>query len=199
MNNNFIYDAGMYVLRSTLHSRYLMDDTWVARLGPRDKHLVNPYRPSGSPMSAYRVARVEAFLEAHAGKYAEYLVFRAKHSNVLTAEAEWQEHEILEWAWRARIEHRPWPDDLWQTCRAHLESLCLSGLPVPVPEVSMERIHGMLRHEYTNYEALLADTNGTVGAPDACAILKQRANSELAARLYAYGMSVSNTADRIAV
>ena len=198
MNYGHIQNEGAYIYRSTLHSRYLMDDTWIARLGPRDKQVPNPYHPSGQPASAYRVARVEAFLEAHAGQYAEHLVSQAKNTTPLTAEAEWREQETLEWAEGAWIEHRPWPDDLWQTCSTHLEAIHRSGLLIAVPEVTPRRIQSMLRHEYSNYEYLLAQTDGKVGASGACAILKRCANSEIAARLFVCGMNVSDTTDCVA-
>lgn len=191
--------SGAFVYRSTLHSRYLLDDKWIARLGPRDRQVPNPYHPSCPPTSMYRVARVEAFLESHARQYADYIVSRAKHTLPLNADDEKREQETFDWAWVVKIEHRTWPDDLWQTCRTHLQSVYRSGLLIPVPEVTARRIQSMLRHEYSNYEYLLAQTDGKTGAPDACAVLKRRANSEIAKRLYACGVSVSDIADRIAV
>ena len=177
----------------------MMSDTWIARLGPRDKQVPNPYHLSGPPSSLYSVARVESFLEAYAKEFAQYLVCRAKRSNAMTAVAETKRQELLEWARSVKIEHHPWPDDLWKTCQSHLVALHRCGLMRSVPDASPRHILNMLRHAYTNYETLLADTDGKIGAPEAYGTIKRRANSELAARLYAYGMSVSNAADRIAV
>ena len=143
----------------------------------------------------YRVARVEAFLETYARQYAEYIVSRAKHIVSLTADAECREQETSDWAWVVKIEHRLWPDDLWQTCRTHLESVYRSRLLIPVPEVTARCIQSMLRHEYSNYEYLLAQTDGKAGASDACAVLKRRANREIAKRLLVCGMSVWDGTD----
>ena len=199
MNNTNHAERTAYVYCSTLKSRYLMNDKWIARLGPRDKQVPNPHYRTGPPASLYSVARVEAFLETYSKEFADYLVCRAKRSNVMTAVAESKRKELLEWARSVEIEHHPWPEDLWQTCQYHLELLYRCSMLRGVPDASPRHILNMLRHAYTDYEQLLADTDGKVGASEAYAIIKGRANGEIAARLYACGISVSDTADRIAV
>ena len=192
MNNLNHREQAAYVYRSTLKSRYLIDETWIARLGPRDKQVPNPHYLSGPPASLYRVARVETFLDAHAKEFLQYLGRRAKRSNAMTAVAETKRQELREWARSVEIEHYPWPENLWQVCQAHLEALYRCGLMSGVPDASPRHILNMLRHAYTNYETLLADTDGKVGASEAYSVIKQRVNREIGARLFACGISVSD-------
>ena len=200
MNNiNQYRERTAYVYRSTLKSRYMMNDTWIARLGPRDKQVPNPHYQSGPPASLYSVARVESFLEICAKEFAQYLLGRDKRSNALTAFAETKRQELLEWARSVKIEHHPWPEDLWKTCQIHLEALQRCGLMRGVPDVSPRHILNILRHAYTNYETLLADTDGKVGACEAYTVITQRVNSEITARLFVYGMSVGDTTDHVAM
>jgi hypothetical protein len=199
MNNiNQYREQAAYVYRSTLKSRYLMNEKWIARFGPSDKQVPNPHHRFGPPASLYSVARVEEFLDVYAREYAEHLVVRAKRSIVMTAVAETKRQELLEWARNVKIEHDPWPTDLWETCQCHLASLYRNSVLRRVPEVSPRHILNMLRHAHTNYETLLDDTNGKTGAAFTYTFIKGCINAEIATRLYACGINVSETGHRVA-
>ena len=191
MNNiNQYRERTAYVYRSTLKSRYMMNDTWIARLGPRDKEVPNPHHRSGPPASLYRVARVEAFLETHTEEFADHLARRAKRAATMNAVAEMKRRELLDWAESVEIQHFSWPDDLSRACGRHLQALFMAGMAHGVPDVTPRTILNMLRHAYTDYESLLAQTDGKVGVDEAYGIIKRRINGELTVPLLNRGISL---------
>ena len=197
MNNTQNRDGADYIYASTVKSRYGLNDAWIKRLGPPDKQVVNLHYPSGPPASLYRVARVEEFLDANGAEFASYLVRRSIRSAAMTAVAESKRREMLDWAESVEIQHFPWPDDLCGACERHLEALWRCGMASGVPDVTPRRILNMLRHAFTNYEHLLAQTDGKVGAGEAYGIIKRRINDEIVARLLARGICVESEADRV--
>ena len=191
MNNiNQYRERTAYVYQSTLKSRYMMNDTWIARLGPRDKEVPNPHHRSGPPASLYRVARVEAFLETHTEEFADHLARRAKRAATMNAVAEMKRRELLDWAESVEIQHFSWPDDLSRACGRHLQALFMAGMAHGVPDVTPRTILNMLRHAYTDYESLFAQTDGEVGAGEAYGIIKRRINGELTVPLLNRGISL---------
>ena len=190
MNNPNHRRQEAYVYRSTLNIRYMMNDTWIARLGPRDKEVPNPHHRSGPPASLYRVARVEAFLETYADEFADHLARRAKRAATMNAVAEMKRRELLDWAESVEIQHFSWPDDLSRACGRHLQALFMAGMAHGVPDVTPRTILNMLRHACTDYESLLAQADGKVGAGEAYGIIKRRINGELTVPLLNRGISL---------
>ena len=192
MNNTQNRNGADYIYASTVRSRYRLSNAWMTRLGMPDRNVVNPHYRSGPPASLFCVARIEAFLEENVQEYTAHLARRARRSAAMTTVANSKRHELLDWAQSVEIQHHPWPNDLWASCERHLEAL-FGG----VPDVAPRHILNMLRHAYTNYEHLLAQTDGKVGAGEAYGIIKRRTNDEIAARLLTRGISVESEADRV--
>lgn len=68
-----------FITKSTLRSRYLLSDSWIAHLGKPDLIRENPHYPTWTPMRLYSRKRVEQFLADHAEEYANWMDERDRY------------------------------------------------------------------------------------------------------------------------
>ena len=167
-----------YMCASAISGSYGLSDRWMARLGEPDKTAYNYNHAGGRDKKLYLVARVEAFLEAHADEYAAAQQERAKRSAAARGASERAAAAQVEWARTVPITHEPWPSDLDAACREHLAGI---GMPGAAP--NERHILNMLRHVYTDYHGLLRQNAGRVGCWQAYSVVKERVNAEITERL----------------
>lgn len=185
-------DRAEYLMLTELKRDFGFSAGWITRLGEPDRTKPNPhYRTRGAPMQLWHRERVTAFIEAHRAEYDAWLVRRTRLSERAweraaplrqqKAEREARERaavaSLCDWAKTVPIHLRRFPDDLQRSCRINLEHHFEYDC-----EVTDRRIVNMLRHRHTNYEDLLALTDGKVGADAAHLILRTRVNRQVCDR-----------------
>lgn len=177
-----------FVYKSTLKSTYGLTDSWIKKLGAPDKTVPNPYYSSGPPASLYQIKRVEDFIDTHREAWLKLQELRVKRQKVGHAIADKKYQQTIEWAEMIPIEtFREWlPKNEKKLERAildqHTDFLIIRNRDNQPFTMTDNAKIAYLRHNHTNYEALLSELVGRVGTADAYIIIRSRCD-ELATQI----------------
>ena len=151
----------------------------------------------GARDKSYLIARVEEWCEANAGRLAEAQGERKKRSAQMTEVAQRRRDELIAWAEEVKVNVSAFsPDDLrdeaesWYIWRDY-ERRTVHGdgdgdyEPLDLGEGALI---AFVRHQYTNYEDLLAYLGQKPGCHEAYPVLKAQINEMVKAALREAGV-----------
>lgn len=167
-----------FAYKTTLKKTYGLTDSWIKRLGEPDKVVPNPHYRNGPPSSLYRRTRVEEFIEANQEEYDKLQAKRAKLRAASQRVADKKRQETLSWAESVGIEllEDKLPKTYNGLCRA-CEEKFLTFIPFSADfSLTNNAIVAYIRHNFTNYEALLSQAEGRTGVGEAYWVIKARVN-----------------------
>jgi len=183
-------DKQEYVNKDGLKNDYFFSDKWIALLGEPDKVVPNPRYRSGSPMQFWLESRVVDFIKDHDGEYQEHLRRRSVRSEASKLVCDRKRRETLDWAEDVGIRvHKASIKAISEdSSRFFMERGCYDR------DLGDRQILNQVRHDYTNYHALLEKLKGRIGRLEAYRILRRRVNEE-ACRKYGIPCTPENTGD----
>ncbi len=139
-------DTAEYIYKTTLKKEYGFTDAMIAHLGEPDKHVQNPHFRSGPRASLYRRDRVLAWIEQHQAMAAgaRHRLAQRNENRRLAMAAFWMHVDaVLE---EIHPQASPLSDTLIRWA---------NEVPIKIRRFQPDRISA-IRHNYTNYEQLLA-------------------------------------------
>ncbi len=175
-------ERNAYAYKSTLKEVYGLTDAMIGELGAPDKTMPNPHYRSGPASALYLVARVEAWIDANRERWEAAQQKRAQRSATSNAAAGRKRAELVAWAEGAQIAVQTLPD------RRTLEALTVQQGDAFLVQrgrygegftLSENAVIAFIRHNLTNYEALLSELAGKIGGADAYVILRERVDAEI--------------------
>jgi hypothetical protein len=165
-----------YVTRTALREQFGMSEPWIRRLGEPDRTEAKPGRRRGGPVrQLWREGRVRAFLDANRDDFVRHRAGRKGQAGTKGGSKGLRD-AALDWVERAEIILAPLPADLNKACRLYLNRTGRRD-----HTVSPRAIVAMLRHGYTNYDALLDALAGDPGRWRAYPLLRARVNASVCA------------------
>lgn len=174
----------IFVTLTDLKKEYRLSQKWIELLGPADKEKKNPHYRCAAPMKLYRKSRVDEFCKIHGEEYVKQRAKAEKRSRRSREVSDKKFEETLEYAQTVLIKLGSFPRNLRQTCFDHLEYRAFErGWYDYIPKVTERQVVNMLRHEYTNYHALLNSLFRRIGRWDAYPIIKDRVNRAICDRI----------------
>lgn len=180
-------DKNKYCYKSTLKTQYGLTDSWIKKLGEPDKNVPNLHYLSGPPASLYLRLRVEALIETNKDEWEKLQKTRAKRRVTANATASRRYKETIKWAEEVKVcevGYVPRSGFKLKKCvEEQFNDFTLWG-GREWKEFTMSRnaVIAYSRHNNTNYEELLEEIKGEVGALKAYLTLKRRCN-ELAEQI----------------
>lgn len=172
------------ITKSNLKKEYGLTDKGIKLLGDPDTTKPNPYYQNAAPMALYARQRVEEFIAKHGD---EVVVSRGR-SNAASKAVETKRTKgraILEQSLRD-LELRPVPDQSELISEVRDYILYRYGESPECP--TQKALCSFIRHNYTNYEAVLHLIKGKVGIGE----LYQEAKVEFIKRIIDhYGLSLT--------
>lgn len=171
-------ESSEFVYKSTLKTVYGLPDSWIARLGEPDQQVKNPHYRSGPPSSLYRRARVEAFIEENQGDYERMLAERRVRQARAKGAADQRAQTLMAWANAVDIKCTQLLPVDRQLLDDQVEAFYAWRNYERGDYRDFYLTHGAVvayvRHNYTNYEALLQYIEGKPGCAEAYLVLKRR-------------------------
>ncbi|MCZ7547400.1 MAG: hypothetical protein M5R40_29525 [Anaerolineae bacterium] len=179
-----------FVYKTTLRKVYGLTDAMIADLSAPDALVPNPHYRDGPPAMLYRIARVEAWIEAHAAEVEAARDQRRRRAAGQRRATAVKYDRTLRWAQTAPIYIEGISSDLPErAARYYALAAWAQGRDDGWGEALTEGgLIAYARHTCTNYEDLLRELSGRVGAADAYPILKTRVNEAVCAALVEYGL-----------
>lgn len=176
-----------YISIPNIKHIYGFTSAWIRRLGrPRKLGHSNAY---GFPR-----AKVESYIETHQAEYLCMLLGRAKQSKEVNDAHNQAAQELIAWARTVEITITEFPETI-ETLKARTQESFLTYSSEEF-RMSLKAIICHLRHQHTNYHALLQQLERKPAAIIAYLIIKGRANRLLKDRLASrYGLTESDLAD----
>jgi len=171
-----------YVYRSTLSSEYGLTPSLIRKLGEPDEQRPNPHYRSGPPSSLYSIKRVEKFVAKHQVEIEAQKLKWGKRSDAAKKAAASKRNTLIRAAKEIPLKWKPLPK-----MYAQLESLAnghaLERYGADAKDAGYNGVISTVRHEFTNYEEILAEFKGKVGTNEAYDEIRERLDTEIAATL----------------
>jgi hypothetical protein len=161
-----------FVYKTTLKTVYGFTDSMIADLGDPDKYVKNPHYKTGPRSSLYRIERIERWCDDNRERLEAAPAKRAKRTEAAQRANQTKFDQIIEWAESVELEFEPLAsyDDAWNSAETYyaLSEWADSGY------VSWNGVIAYMRHNCTNYDALLRQIKGLVGTHEAYTIIRRR-------------------------
>lgn len=155
------------IYKSTLKSEYGFTETLIKKLGDPDDLVVNRNYKSGPPASLYRVDRVKQFIKQHKVEVTQVRAKRKKRQASARKGVETKARKLSAIIETIKLELvRPLPASLDELFKiAHSHAIDRHGMNCAPP--GPDGIAATVRHEFTNYDELLAVLEGKCGSGSA--------------------------------
>lgn len=160
---------GDLITKSAIKDEYGLTERQIGCLGAPDLEKRNPrFRTKGAPMKLYSRARVEQWVRENAADIAATEVRKGSASKATWTKREATRRDLARHLQDLRMDPAPRRQDLVTETRQFIYERHGS---IP-EEVSEKAICSHLRHDYTNYDELLAAVEGRVGLGEFYAAVK---------------------------
>lgn len=163
-------DDQNYVYKSTLKKDHGFTDKTIAALGAPDKTAKNPHYKSGPPASLFLLSRALIYKEEHPEQFATEATKARRQASARKAVA--TKVETLLHSVEGRLELvRPLPStfsELRRIATDHANSRHDNAFPP-----GFAGICATVRHEFTNYEELLATIKAKCGSSQAYEAIRE--------------------------
>lgn len=176
-----------YINKGTVKRIYGLSDRWIAQLEPPDRIGRHPLNRS-KKIALYLRARVDLFITAHQADYDALIHRRTLRYKYETTGAFARRRQLRAWAACVEIEIAPLPQSKRQLEEATVEQqhrfhLVERADVAPPCTPSHTALIAYIRHSFTNYADLIRQVEREDSFTDAYAIIKQRVNTCIEARL----------------
>lgn len=151
-----------YLSQSRIKSEFGLTDTQIRSLGEPDTTRPNPHYRSGPPMKLYLRKRVEEWIAEHQGEITASQPHKQAAQKAVHTKRESAKAEIAKLVGRLEL------DPIVSRARVRKEAaeFFLERYDDFNGEVTEKGLCSFIRHNYTNYEEILAVVRGKVGASD---------------------------------
>jgi hypothetical protein len=151
------------VYRATLKSRFGLTDKLIRMLGEADECVPNPHYKSGPPAGLYAVARVEDFLKGHQAEVAEAEAKRGRRKEAAARAVETKVRKVVSFVKSVELKVMPLPKTFAEL-KGIARHYAYERYGADAHSPGYNGVVATVRHEFTNYHAVLAAFEGRVGA-----------------------------------
>jgi hypothetical protein len=168
---------GPYVTKSTLLRGYGFTPKLIDELGAADGECTNPHARSAAPMRLYSVPRVNRFIAEHKTDFESAIARRPGRQDAAKRAVATKTRVLCESAEQVNLQVGNLPPLRELEARASAHASGRHGADAREP--GYKGICATIRHEFTNYDAILEKLRGQIGKGKAYEIIRRRLDEQI--------------------